>query len=98
ASMPKFGMMRLAMSTERSVSRVPPLSGVTTLETVGSESSSDTNGSSVESVAGKKRLPAKPCEKALSIEAKKTLTKTTAANAACKTFDIKVERTKVILI
>src|SRR4029077_10601184 len=59
-SMSHFGVMRRATSEEISVSRVPPLSGVTMLETVGSESSSATNGSSVESVAGKKRAPAKP--------------------------------------
>jgi hypothetical protein len=36
------------------------------LETVGSDSSSLTNGSSVESVAGKNLLPAKPCAEAVS--------------------------------
>src|SRR5215831_12785555 len=60
-SRPKFGVMRLAMSTVTSVSRVPPSSGATMLDTVGSESSSLTNGSSVVSVAGKNLLPAKPC-------------------------------------
>src|SRR4029077_10162834 len=59
-SMSHFGVMRRAMSEESSVSLVPPLSGVTMLETVGSENSSATNGSSVESVAGKNRAPAKP--------------------------------------
>src|SRR6266446_2059159 len=59
-SMSHFGVMRRAISEEISVSRVPPSSGVTMLETVGSENSSATNGSSVESVAGKKRAPAKP--------------------------------------
>src|SRR6476646_9210961 len=59
-SMSHFGVMRRAISEESSVSRVPPLSGVTMLETVGSENSSATNGSSVESVAGKNRAPAKP--------------------------------------
>src|SRR5262245_60493429 len=63
-SMAKFGVMRLAMSTTISVSRVPSSSGVTMLETVGSESSSLTNGSSVVSVAGKNLLPAKPCANA----------------------------------
>jgi hypothetical protein len=56
--------MRFAMSTEISVSRVPPSSGVLIVLTVGSESSSDTKGSSVESVAGKNRAPAKPWPKA----------------------------------
>src|ERR1700719_76307 len=64
-SMSHFGVMRRAMSDETSVSRVPPLSGVTMLETVGSENSSATNGSSVDSVAGKKRAPAKPWPEAL---------------------------------
>ena len=65
-SMSHFGVMRSAMSEETSVSRVPPLSGVTMLETVGSENSSATNGSSVESVAGKNLLPAKPCAEIVS--------------------------------
>jgi hypothetical protein len=59
-SMSHFGVMRSAISEDISVSRVPPLSGVTILDTVGSENSSATNGSSVESVAGKNRAPAKP--------------------------------------
>src|SRR6266478_3057308 len=59
-SMSHFDVIRKAMSEETSVSRVPPSSGVTMLETVGSEDSSATNGSSVESVAGKNLLPAKP--------------------------------------
>jgi hypothetical protein len=45
----------------------PPSSGVLIVLTVGSESSSATNGSSVESVAGKKRAPAKPCPYAQSV-------------------------------
>src|SRR5947207_2817664 len=65
-SIPRFGVMRLAISTEISASRVPPSSGVTMLETVGSDSSSLTNGSSVESVAGKNLLPAKPCPQMVS--------------------------------
>src|SRR6266404_945756 len=59
-SMSHFGVMRRAISEEISVSRVPPSSGVTMLETVGMENSSATKGSSVESVAGKNRAPAKP--------------------------------------
>src|SRR6266853_7029362 len=65
-SMSHFGVMRSAMSEETSVSRVPPLSGVTMPETVGSDNSSATNGSSVESVAGKNLLPAKPCAEIVS--------------------------------
>jgi hypothetical protein len=56
--MPRFGVIRFAISTANSVSRP---SGVLMVETVGSDNSSFTNGSSVESVAGKKRGPAKPC-------------------------------------
>src|SRR6266496_4879124 len=52
--------MRLEISTEISVWRVPPSSGASIVLTVGSESSSATKGSSVESVAGKNRAPAKP--------------------------------------
>ncbi len=65
-SMSHVGVIRRAMSEESCVSRVPPLSGVTMLETVGSESSSATNGSSVESVAEKNLLPAKPCAEVVS--------------------------------
>ena len=60
-SMSQFGVMRRAISEEISVSRLPPSSGVTMLEIVGMENSSATKGSSVESVAGKNRAPAKPC-------------------------------------
>ena len=76
-SIPKFGVMRLAMSTATSVSRVPPSSSVTMLDTVGNESSSLTNGSSVESVAGKNLLPAKPCARAVVGTTNKTAAKVT---------------------
>ncbi len=59
--------MRFDTSTEKSVSRVAGSSsspGNLRLEIVGSDSSSATNGSSVASVAGKKRLPANPCPEA----------------------------------
>src|SRR5206468_8021782 len=96
--MPKSGVMRLAISTESSVSRVPPSSGVTMLETVGSESSSATNGSSVESDAGKKRLQAKPCERALSVERKRAVRNASASGGTRKKIEIKIERRKDILI
>jgi hypothetical protein len=48
--------MRLAISSAIAVSRP---SAVSSVETVGSDSSSFTNGSSVESVAGKNRAPGK---------------------------------------
>src|SRR6266516_3798226 len=96
--MPKSGVMRLAISTESSVSRVPPSSGVTMLEIVGRESSSATNGSSVESVAGKKRLPAKPCEKALFVETTSAANKAATGNAARNKIEIAIERTNTIFI
>ncbi len=55
--------MRFEMSSAKSVSRVAgssPLAGVLKYEMVGSDSSSATKGSSVASVAGKKRFPTKP--------------------------------------
>src|SRR5213076_1301405 len=52
--------MRFSISTEILIWRVPPSSGVLIVLTVGSESSSATKGSSVESVAGKNRAPANP--------------------------------------
>jgi len=66
SSMPRFGVIRFAMSTAMLVSRP---SGVLIVETVGSDSSSFTNGSSVERVAGKKRAPAKPWPPARSASA-----------------------------
>ena len=62
--MPKFSVTRFDMSTAKSVSLVAgssPLPGSFRYAIVGSESSSATKGSSITSVAGKKRLPAKPC-------------------------------------
>ena len=50
SSIPRFGVIRLAISTAIAVSRP---SAVSIVETVGSDSSSFTNGSSVDSVAGK---------------------------------------------
>ncbi len=81
-SMSHFGVMRRAISEEISVSRVPPPSGVTMLETVGSESSSATNGSSVVSVAGKNLLPAKPCAHTVVGTTNKTAAKVTIFTAA----------------
>ena len=61
APMPKSLVIRLLKSIEADVSMLDdPSSSVLRLETVGSDSSSATNGSSVASVAGKNRLPAKP--------------------------------------
>jgi hypothetical protein len=65
--------MRFDTSTENAVSRdagSSPLALNFCVETVGSESSSATNGSSVTSVAGKNRLPAKPWAKAASLAAR----------------------------
>src|SRR5215472_2615868 len=58
--------MRLVQSTAMAVSLLAgssPLALNFWYDTVGSDNSSATNGSSVTSVAGKKRLPAKPCAK-----------------------------------
>jgi len=51
------------------------------LETVGSDSSSATQGSSTLSVAGRKRAPTKQCADALAGSRKAT-----AASAACEVF------------
>src|SRR5262252_8258643 len=61
---PKLGVICFEKSNETDVSRVEGSSSDSVLrdvETVGNESSSETNGSSVVIVAGKNRLPAKPC-------------------------------------
>jgi hypothetical protein len=51
------------------------------LETVGNESSSLTNGSSVVSVAGKNLLPAKPCAETLAGIKNKAVTQITIVTA-----------------
>src|SRR5690348_11075759 len=56
--------MRLDTSRLWSVSWPPPSPELRMVETVGADSSSETNGSSVAMVAGKKRWPAKPCASA----------------------------------
>ena len=62
APMPKSRVMRLLKSIDAEVSMLDdPSSSVLRLDTVGSDSSSATNGSSVASVAGKNRFPANPC-------------------------------------
>src|SRR6185437_1621115 len=65
----KFSVIPLATTTEKWVSWDPgssPLAGFFCQLIVGSDSSSATNGSSVASVAGKNRLPAKPCARLVS--------------------------------
>ncbi|HEY4758552.1 MAG TPA: hypothetical protein VIH43_08330, partial [Chthoniobacterales bacterium] len=57
---PQLRRNAFGISTEIPVARVPPSPGVLIVLTVGSESSSATKGSSVDSVAGKNRAPAKP--------------------------------------
>src|SRR2546428_1231314 len=69
---PRSGVRRLASSPLTSVSlrgSVSPVPGSLLWKTVGSESSSATNGSSTTSVAGKKRLPARPWAHAGSVPA-----------------------------
>src|SRR5215831_1733608 len=61
---PKSSVMRLAKSTEMSHSVAAGTSPVFDHWTVGNDSSSATHGSSVASVAGKKRAPAKQCASA----------------------------------
>src|SRR6516165_612520 len=65
---PKSSVMRLAKSTERSHWVAGGTSPVFDHMTVGSDISSATQGSSVASVAGKKRAPAKQCAKASAAE------------------------------
>src|SRR5256712_4575320 len=71
---PRSGVRRLASSPLTPVSlrgSVSPVPGSLLWKTVGSESSSATNGSSTASVAGKKRLPARPWARASSVPAAK---------------------------
>src|SRR5712672_4841017 len=62
--MPKLSVIRLEYSTETSSWRVGGSSPVLNPDTVGNDSSSATQGSSVPSVAGKKRPPTKQCANA----------------------------------
>ena len=70
--------MRFENSPEMDVSRLAgssPEAVVRTDETVGSDSSSETNGSSVAIVAGKNRLPASPCASPLAGQADNAIAK-----------------------
>src|SRR6516165_12436571 len=62
--MPKSSVMRFDRSTEMSHSVAAGTSPVFDQATVGKDISSATQGSSVASVAGKKRAPTKQCAKA----------------------------------
>ena len=75
--MPKSSVMRLAKSTEMSHSVAAGTSPVFDQATVGKDISSATQGSSVASVAGKKRGPTKQCAKASAAESARN----TSANA-----------------
>src|SRR5882724_318460 len=77
--MPKLSVMRLENSVETSVSRIAGISPVLVQDTVGSDSSSATQGSSTVSVAGKNRLPTTQCADAASSDASRA---TSAAPAA----------------
>jgi hypothetical protein len=92
--MPRFGVIRLAISAAIAVSRP---SAVSIVETVGSESSSFTNGSSVESVAGKNRAPAKPCPAAGKGSANVTTSNINAA-ALWKNFISSTNRKSLVVI
>src|SRR5947209_11170853 len=81
---PKSSVMRFENSAEISSSRLAGTSPVLKPEIVGSDNSSATQGSSVVSIAGKKRLPAKQCAAAgdASNRAKASVANT-AAMLAC---------------
>src|SRR6516164_786292 len=66
--MPKSSVMRLEISAEMSHSVAAGTSPVFDQATVGRDISSATHGSSVASVAGKKRGPTKQCAKASAAE------------------------------
>src|SRR6185437_7967965 len=70
--MPKFSVIRLEISPEKSHAVAGGKSPVLDHETVGSDNSSATQGSSVASVAGKKRAPTKQWAKASVLNAAAT--------------------------
>src|SRR5215471_9905308 len=70
--MPKSSVMRLAKSIEMSHSVAGGTSPVFDQATVGSDISSATQGSSVASVAGKKRDPTKQCASAWAADSART--------------------------
>src|SRR5580693_4711304 len=65
--MPRSGVMRLESSPDTSHSDAGGMSPVFDQETVGSDSSSATQGSSMASVAGKNRAPTKQWAKAADV-------------------------------
>src|SRR5262245_41760669 len=86
---PRSGLRRLAISALSSVSFVADESldaGVLMCETVGNDSSSATNGSSIASVAGRKHLPMKPCASAPRTQLLSTITLATSAQATRAVF------------
>src|SRR6516162_6571718 len=77
--MPKSSVMRFEMSAEMSHSVAAGTSPVFDQATVGTDISSATQGSSVASVAGKKRAPTKQCASAWAAD--NATTKHASANA-----------------
>src|SRR5712675_84297 len=87
--MPKLSVMRLEYSTETSSWRAGGSSPVLNPDTVGSDSSSATQGSSTPSVAGKKRPPTKQCADAPLAD----MTTPNAAATAASTTDLRMDMT-----
>src|SRR3954453_2607970 len=87
--MPKLSVMRLEYSTETSSWRAGGSSPFLNPDTVGSDSSSATQGSSTPSVAGKKRPPTKQCADAPLAD---MMTPNAAATAA-STTDLRMDVT-----
>src|SRR5262249_61087254 len=84
---PKYSVIRLEYSTDTSVWRAGGSSPVRNQDTVGRDSSSATHGSSIPSVAGKKRPPTKQGAEALLCEMATRL----AAGAAALAGDLNME-------
>src|SRR5690242_10838456 len=78
---PKYSVIRLEYSVDRSSWRTGGSSPVLDQVTVGKESSSATQGSSMPSVAGKKRAPMKQCARA-SVAAKTAMAVSGSSKAA----------------
>src|ERR1022692_1735470 len=87
----KLSVTRFEYSVETSSWRAGGSSPVLDHATVGSDSSSATHGSSMPSVAGKKRPPTKQCASAPAFDR----TTATVANAAVRTTDLSMGKLRL---
>src|SRR5579871_4582013 len=86
--MPKFSVIRLEKSNETSNCEAGGTSAVLDQATVGSDISSATQGSSVASVAGRKRAPTKQWARALVVDSAAVRLASASAYSKCRDIGI----------